>query len=251
MSTEPTARAMLGGLLGGKELSGAANVSVDDDAVVLAGDRERVVIPFATLHGMRLLGDSLELFHESGDVVLLEGSSDMAAVATQLSRRLCSLPEMMRSLRAFGSRKATPREEHDRFFAILLEARRAAEGAPNVVALRAAFDAGELRGAFTKRLKEFAAERYPKHPPERRALEAELLESVEPLMASVTTLEQAQDALGASDDAERFVRWRSWSSALGRVFERADECWFSVSAILVDGRRSPRGFLSRFRRRSA
>lgn len=241
-------RVSVAGLLRGRELAGEAMVTLEDDGIVLAVDRRRLVLPLAALEGAcRTSGDTLELYLSSGDAIHLSGDAELEALASELTRRVCTVPELTRSLRTLGSRRAAPGPEHDRFFETLLAARREAERAASPDAARAAFDAPALRAAIAHRLREFAAERYPNEPPERRALEAELLECAEGLLARLADLERAQGALAACGDGERFHRWRSWASALRAVFESSDACWLAMHAVLTPERR---GRPSRWRLRS-
>src|SRR5436309_583141 len=105
-----------------------------------------------------------------------------------------ALPELMHSLRSFGSGRGAPNdgptlpEDQERFFGPLLAARRAAAQAvarPQVVA---AFDARRLTAAIDAKVREFAAERLGTRAPARRALEAELFELVEPLRDALQML---------------------------------------------------------------
>ena len=49
-------------------------------------------------------------------------------------------------------------------------------------------------------------------------------------------------ALGASDDSERFLRWREWSAVLRNVFRSADGSWIEIHPVLSDERRSKPSF---------
>ncbi len=88
-------------------------------------------------------------------------------------------------MRGLGSRRGTVGADHDRFFAELLAARRAAEGFAEPESRLAAFDSQRLSQALTTLLGELAAERYPESGPDRRALEAELLEHAERVYAAL------------------------------------------------------------------
>ena len=239
----------LSGLLRGHDLGGEARVTLDDEALRLERSGGSVRLPLERLDGARYAVGTLELFVARGDVVTLGGSPALAALAGDLDRRAMAVPELTRSLRGLGSTRASPGADHDRYFAPLLTARREAEAAPGPDRARAAFDAPALRAAMLQRLHELAAERHPSDPPERRALDAELSEVAEPLVAALGALERTQDALAASDDAERFARWRAWAAALRSAFEAADEVWLSLVRVLaadVPTRRSRGG--SWFRR---
>lgn len=149
------------------------------------------------------------------------------------------LPELTRSLRGLGSRRAGPGAEHDRFFEPLLDARRIAERAADRESVVAAFSGAALRARLSRRMSDFAAERYPGDPPERRALEAELLECAEPFFGSLDGLAPLERAVCMGADSEKADAWQAWTVALRRAFERADECWLTLRLVLVDSRREP------------
>ncbi len=238
MATSPARRVILGGLLRGRELEGEAMATLDADSLSLDTARGRISLALTQLEGLRVPGDMLELYLDSGDVIQLEQAHDLNALATEIASIVCAIPEMTRSLRALGAGSLAAGEEHDRFFGPLLEARLLAERAPNLVALKAAFDAAALRASIEHVLDEIAAERYSNAAGERRALRAELGDNAHELFTRVAELERAEHALGGSDDSERFVRWREWQSVLRKVFRSADECWIVIHPVLSDERRA-------------
>lgn len=245
MSAASSRRVTLGGLLRGRELEGEAMVTVDAESISLDTARGRISLALAQLEGIRVPGDVLELYLSTGDVIQLEQAPDLNALATEISGSVCAIPEMTRSLRALGAGSLAAGEEHDRFFGPLLEARLIAERAPNLVALRAAFDAGALHASMEQVLEEIATERYPREAGERRALRAELTDHAHELFARFAELERAEAALGACDDSERFVRWREWQSVLRHLFRSADESWIVIHPVLRDDRRGARSFWRR------
>lgn len=236
---------MLGGLLRGRELDGEAIVTLDADSLSLDTARGRISLSLAQLEGIRVPGDVLELYLATGDVIQLEQAPELNALAAEIAAHVCAIPEMTRSLRALGAGSLAAGEEHDRFFGPLLEARLLAERAPNLVALRAAFDAAALHAAIAEVMEEIAVDRYPAEAGERRALVAELKDAARDLFARIAELERAEKLLGACDDSERFVRWREWSAVLRNVFRRADESWIVIHPVLSDDRRGRPGFLRR------
>jgi hypothetical protein len=238
-------RVMLGGLLKGRELDGEAMVSLDAESVSLDTARGRISLALAQLEGIRVPGDVLELFLANGDVIELQEAPELNALATEIASQACAIPEMTRSLRALGAGSLAAGEEHDRFFGPLLEARLLAERAPNLVALRAAFDAAALRLSIDHVIEEIATERYPAAAGERRALIAELRDNARDLFTRIAELERAENALGACDDSERFVRWREWSGVLRNVFRSADESWIVIHPVLGDDRRAAPSFWKR------
>ncbi|HEY9449425.1 MAG TPA: hypothetical protein VIQ74_00655 [Gemmatimonadaceae bacterium] len=241
-------RVRLGGLLDGREVEGDALVTLEPGAMVLATERSTVVLAFSSLAGRSVSRGVLELYLEGGSVIRL-AAAGAEELAREVERGALALPEFTRSLRTFGSRRATAggrATDHDRFFASLLSARGEAERAPTLEARCSALDASGLRAATERLLGELAVERFPNDAPERRALEAELLEYAAGLFARFDELAGAQRELVSCDDSERFARWRRWARALHGVFESADECWPTLGAVLVEERHEEE--VSRWRR---
>jgi hypothetical protein len=148
------------------------------------------------------------------------------------------LPELTLSLRSFGSRRgrgrgranssdATP--EHDiqeRYFAPLLEARRRAAAATAPEAIVSAFDGRRLTALFDAMMRAFAAERFTKKLPARRAFEAELFELVAPLRTALHRLRECGDAFTAAAAAEQQQQcWAVWVTQLQATFRIADDGW--------------------------
>jgi hypothetical protein len=236
---------MLGGLLRGRELDGEAMLSLDAESLSLDTARGRISLALAQLEGIRVPGDVLELYLATGDVIQFEQAPELNALAAEIASQVCAIPEMTRSLRALGAGSLAAGEEHDRFFGPLLEARLIAERAPNLVALRAAFDAEALRAAIANVIAEIAAERYPREAGERRALAAELTDNSHELFGRLAELERAESVLGACDDSERFVRWREWQAVLRNVFRSADSSWIVIHPVLSDDRHGKPSFWKR------
>ncbi|MFN2566855.1 MAG: hypothetical protein ABR499_17800 [Gemmatimonadaceae bacterium] len=163
------------------------------------------------------------------------------------------LPELTLALRTLGSRRGRRGDgnEHERFFAPLLEARRGAARAGDLEAAVMAFDAARLTASLDKTLRALAADRAPAgRAPARRALEARLQERVEPLREAVGDLGELADALLAADEDARPEAWRRWADQLRRVFACADRCWPGVDAALeASGAPRRRGWLARVFRR--
>src|SRR3954454_19075761 len=109
------------------------------------------------------------------------------------------LPELMRSLRSMGSRRAPPNdspasEEQDRYFAPLLEGRKAAARAISRSQIVAAFEARRLAAAMSATLRAYASERFATRASARRAFEAELFEIIEPLRDALQLLGTLADS---------------------------------------------------------
>ena len=224
------------GLVRGHELSGPATVALRGDALELVTRAARHALPLGAVDGAKVLeSGAVEFALDGGDAVTLfagiNGAAALRALADAAARRACTMPEFTRALRGLGSHRAGPGAEHDRFFRPLLEARRGAARAAHAEGARTAFDAASIRAAFQRRLREMAHERFPHDPPERRALEAEGTDAAAPLFAAIAALEGAQRALDGAGDLDRFARWRAWTSALQRVFDRADESWLELRTV--------------------
>lgn len=142
------------------------------------------------------------------------------------------LPELMLSLRSFGSRRGAPNEsgsfdaEQERFFAALLDARRMAAQAIGRAQVVAAFDARQLEAAIDGAIREFAAARCAAQAPARRALEAELFEIVEPLRDALTVLASLAAAIPPGQNTlPGDEQWALWLAQLRVVFRVADASW--------------------------
>jgi hypothetical protein len=62
------------------------------------------------------------------------------------------------------------------------------------------------------------------------------------LFGSLDRLGPLERAVLHATGAERERAWMAWTAAVQRMFERADECWFELRAVLVESRRAaPRG----------
>jgi hypothetical protein len=236
----------LGGLLRGRDLSGSASLFVRADVIELqrgAGNAVRTLrLPLVALEGARMRDDVLELFLDGGDVVEVTGSDDLSALAHHIEKRACIVPELTLSLTAFGSRRAFPGPEHDRFFGPFLEARRRAERSMGPGGVRSAFDAASLRAEMKQVLRHLASAHQPSRAPDRRALEAELFEATTAMFAAIDAMGVVQRRVEESDGADRIARWREWSALVHDVFIRADAAWLSVHALLDSATPPRRGW---------
>lgn len=227
------------GLVRGRELLGEATVELTDDtlALTIAVNRaysrdSSIAFPLAAIEGARWEDGQLALFLPGDDVVEMLGGKELADIATEMSVRARTLPELTRPLRALGSRRGHLGAEHQRFYGVFLHARRGAAEASGLRAQLTALDAGRLAGSLERVFREFAATRYPRSAPDRRALEAELADAAAPLRAGLQRLERAAQAVRAGGDETAFVLWRAWAAEVHATFEHADRCWLAALPAL-------------------
>ena len=93
-----------------------------------------------------------------------------------------------------------------------------------------AFDARRLNAAVSAALRALASERFAEQGPERRALEAELMDLNEPLAEAFTALGDA--AVEAVEHIDDLRYWRAWATQLRDTFEVADRVWLTLDASL-------------------
>ncbi len=147
-----------------------------------------------------------------------------------------AVPELTRGLRSFALPSALG-SDHARYFAPLLEARRAAHRAVLWSGRVAAFDAARLKVAWDAMLAALAADRFPRDGGDQRALIAELEECTAGVYEALRALEVAATAVRrAVDDDERAGPWAEWTAILLRLFQAADSGWSAILAPLADSR---------------
>jgi hypothetical protein len=221
---------------------GPSVATLDDDVLAIAvggrGESPPVRVRLAAIDTIELAGDAVSLALADGTHIAVE-ASNAAELRDELLARCRTVPELTRTLRAFGSRRGRPStrasraseaEDQRRFFDPLIEARKKAgrELAPQHVV--AAFDAAALEQSLADVMRRFAAEREAEPGPARRALEAELDDASEPLVYALRDVGRASAVLSA--DLENVRAWREWSSHLRVAFETADRVWLAVDAAL-------------------
>ena len=224
---------------------GSASAQLDDDVLTITvrveSEERSLRIRLATIDSARLSGNELELILRDGTRVMLVAAPEFREAILDQCR---SLPELTRTLRAFGSSRArtstpggrsTDASEQQRFFAPLLEARRAAASVEVTQSMRA-FDVAALTAAMEQTLRQFAADHHDQPGPARRALEAELEEIAEPLFERLRALNAS--ATGALAEADDLRLWREWSLQLRMTFEAADRVWIALDAVLDAAHRS-------------
>jgi hypothetical protein len=244
MADRPLDQTLVIARIGRTEL-GPAAVSFDEDAlsIVLRGaPADRTMrVELSAIEGVYDDGHEVTIPLRNGTRLVLEveSSGDLRDAILVLCM---ALPELTRALRALGSRRgarssrATAGDEQRRFFAPLLDARRRATGAAGLADTIGAFDADVLAASIHRVVQAFASQRVSELGPERRALEAELFDAVEPLQASLQRVRDA--APGAKATAGELRPWRAWAAELQAAFEAADRVWLALDAVL-EGRPLP------------
>jgi hypothetical protein len=143
------------------------------------------------------------------------------------------VPELTLGLRNFAAPSALG-DIHSKFFVPLLDARRAAAIAGRWNARVTAFDADRLDATMRMTLAELANERYPKSPPDRRALTAQLEDACGDFFDALDMLREAQRSiLDDHDDARRTALWNEWIANLRGVFSAADRGWEQIQPVLA------------------
>jgi hypothetical protein len=217
---------------------GPATAVLDDDSLailMLSPDDAAVRLSYSAIDDVVAGGRGLTLrIHGGGELTL--ACEDAESFRGELLARCRALPELTRTLRAFGSRRGqrgtrdTAAAEQQRFFAPLLAARMSAIRAADIAAIAAAFDARLIAAEVHRTLRAFVAERHAEAGPARRALEAELLDLCEPLDVVLASLGEAARTLSrAGDDLSA---WRAWSTRLAGTFEIADRVWIAIDVAL-------------------
>ncbi len=221
------------GIVRGREINAPADVSLDRDCIVLTwASATPWRLSLEGLDGVAHGPAQLTLYLSTGDVLELSGDDALRTVGLQLMGRACSMPELTRGLRAFGSLRGTPGAAHDAWFAPLLAARRAVEGVSDAKRQMTLIDAGQLARSMERAMQELAALTAPGDTARQRAIEAALEEESEGMFLAFARLALAADALSGSASDTLFVDWRRWVGALRDVFAAADEAWGRCSKEL-------------------
>jgi len=232
MTDTPRLPVHIRGTLRGMVLDADGTVRLHDDVVSIQVDEREYATRVERIDGVVWEAPTLTI-HVASDVLEFSGHAGVQPLGAQIVMLALALPELTRTMHGLGSRRGRPGADHDRFFASLLIARRAAEGFAEPESRLAAFDSRRLSQSLTTLLTEFAAERYPESAPDRRALEAELFDHAEHLYETLVALGEAAEHVKSSATAVRLARWREWTRAAHRVFEEADRCWIAVLPALT------------------
>lgn len=189
------------------------------------------IAPYSALTDATWAGETLTLYRHD-EVLAISGSRELNRAWGVVVERACILPEMTRGLRSLGTSRGGNAELQTRFFGPLLHARRRLQE-PDALEWRVThFDARALSARLDATIRELAMERFPESPPDRRALEAELSEALEPLAGTLDVLAAAAERIRSDPDGQRFVTWRDWTRQLRRVFLEADRAWSAMADTL-------------------
>lgn len=222
---------------GGVDFGPVTLVLEDDALTVLPESPAANAIRITLAHVTAVNGASGTL-----DITLRDGRvasvacDDAESLRDELLARCRDLPELTRTLRAFGSRRRqhgsrdTAAAEQQQYFAPLLAARVEAIRAGNPTATVVAFDARRLGAELHRTLRTLVATRHSEPGAARRALEAELVDLSEPLDVALVALGEAAREL--QRDADDLRVWRTWSDRLVATFEIADRVWIALDAAL-------------------
>lgn len=223
----------------GRAELGAATVVVDDDVLMIVshsdGGERSLRVPLSAIDTLVLEGDALTIAVRDGRRLEL-ASANAAALHAEIASRCFALPELTRTLRSFGSRRGqrgrrpASATDQQRFFAPLVDARRAASKGKSRTDMIDAFQSAALTSALEDALHRFAVERFGQNGPARRALEAELVDSSEPLQLALKRL--GESAAEARERTDEIRAWRVWSLTLRDLFEAADRVWIALDAAL-------------------
>ena len=224
----------LEGFHSGLELDGPGTLQLLDAGVRFTAASGESLVRTDEICGVEYGDGRLILHLVQGDVIEAEGTGRLAAVARDLLARACVVPELTLPLRALGARPGLPgAEEQARFFAALLAARRRAERTTDWHAALGAFDAAILRAEMTGALRDFARARFPRRPPDRRALEAALLDALERLDGPLAALAIQADEVRSGPASTCVAAWRRWTEAVRALFVAADRCWLEIAPLLA------------------
>jgi hypothetical protein len=224
------------GIVRGREINADATLSLSGRSIVLAWEHAHAWrLDTDGLDGLMPGASQLTLYLSSGDVLELTGSETLRAFGRRVLDEACRMPELTRGLRAFGSERGAPGPAHDRWFAPLMAARRAAAGVSDAERQVELVNAAQISAKMERTLTELAKEQAPGHPAMQRAIEAALIEEAAPAFTALAGMTIAADALRGGALDSRLVDWRRWVTALREAFVAADSVWPKCAAVLVGG----------------
>ena len=217
---------------------GPVTVVLEDEAITVlpeASEANAIRLTLSHVEAVSVASGRLEIVLRDGRIASI-ACDDAESLRDELLARCRDLPELTRTLRAFGSRRRqhgtrdSAAAEQQQFFAPLLAARVEAMRGNSFASSVGAFDARRLGADFHRILRALVATRYPEAGASRRALEAELTDLTEPLDVALVALGEAAREL--QRDADDLRRWHIWSERLIAAFETADRVWMTLDAAL-------------------
>lgn len=230
MTPVPNARVV--GLWRGNEVDAAATLRAEAQALLFEREAAPAMrLQLSAIDGWQLSVSQVVLYLHNGDVLDVALLSDSARATIRSALDAAgSMPELTRSLRAFGSAVGENEAQHDRWFAPLLGLRRALVGVSDPLRQVALFDADALSAELTRALLELAAQRTGGDAARSRALEAVFEEETEQVRIALARAALAASALEGSAPDSRLADWRRWVEALRELYERADNAWPVIAA---------------------
>lgn len=221
------------GSWGGQNVNLAGTLRLDDERISMAADQsaESVLAEYLSLSGASWSEGTLTLFQGEDDLVL-RGPRELNRAWGLLLQRACEMPEMTRGLRGLGRSGGDSAALQQRFFEPLLLARRALQEAQAPEFRIRKFDPVEMTAKLRATILDLASHVYPESPPDRRALEAEFEDYLEPVIESLEALRDEASLVESSEPRQRFTAWREWTRQLRRVFMEADRSWAQIARSL-------------------
>ncbi len=231
----PNAR--LVGLWRGREIDELVALRADESALLA----DRAAAPsmrmaFAELDGVHMVEHKAHVYVHDGDVLELTVHEDGARALLQRAIGAAfAMPELTRSLRAFGDAFGESESAHDRWFAPLLAARRQVVGISDPLRQLALFDIDRVSAELWRALTELAGQRTGGDARRARALEAILEENAQTVREAVARVALAATTLEGSAPDSRLGDWRRWVSALRELYAAADAAWPDIATSLRTG----------------
>lgn len=217
----------------GRAVNLAGTLRLDEERVSVAIDEssELELAEYSSLSGATWSDGTLTLFRGE-DSLGVRGPRELNRAWGLLLQRACEMPEMTRGLRGLGRSGGDSAIAQQRFFEPLLLARRALQEAQAPEFRVRKFEPAEMIAKLRTTTLELAAHVYPESPPDRRALEAEFEDYLEPLVESLEALRKEAAFVESSEPHQRFTAWREWTRQLRRVFMEADRSWAQIARSL-------------------
>jgi hypothetical protein len=216
------------GMVRGRDIAREARFSVEEQAVVLAWrDAAPWRLGFDGIDGLQAGPTSLTLYLQDHDVLELTGNEELRPVSLRLLDKATRMPELTRGLRGLGAMRLSDAHQraHDRWFAPLLQVRRAVQHVSDPLRQVALMEGTALAVEMERAIAEIAATLAPGDAAEQRAIEAALEDEAEPLFRALSRLAIAGESLRGGEMDTRLADWRRWVGEARKVFAEADEAW--------------------------